>query len=67
MPKTARINVRMLPEVKAEAKSVFSYTDLESMEALREAIQLINDPHAKTYNSVKELFADCLGEESDDD
>jgi DNA-damage-inducible protein J len=97
-PKTANINVRMLPEVKAEAERVFGYhgltlpeavsvfikhachvggfpfelrgapyTDDESMEALKEAIHLINDPTAKTYNNVKELFAECLGEDSDDD
>jgi len=37
------------------------------MEALKEAIHLIHDPTAKTYSNVKELFEDCLGEESDDD
>jgi len=43
------------------------YTGPESLEALAEAIQLRNDPNAKTYNSVRELFADCLGEDKDDD
>jgi DNA-damage-inducible protein J len=97
-PKTANINVRMLPEVKAEAERVFGYhgltlpeavsvfikhachvggfpfelkavpySDVESMEALKEAIHLINDPTAKTYNNVKELFAECFEDESDDD
>ena len=96
-PKTASINVRLLPEVKAEAERVFSYhgltlpeavtvfinhachargfpfdlrgapyTDAESMEALQEAKQLMNDPNAKTYSNVKELFADCLSDENDD-
>ena len=60
-PKTASINVRLLPEVKAE------YTDAESMAALQEAKQLINEPNAKTYNNVKELFADCLSDVDDDD
>ena len=97
MSKTTSVNVRMLPETKAEAERVFNhhgltlseaisvfikhachvggfpfdlrgapYTDPESMEALREAVQLMNDPNAKTYNNVKELFADCLGDETDD-
>lgn len=42
------------------------HTDPESIEALHEALNLINDPTAKTYSSVKELFADCLGDDSDD-
>ena len=97
-PKTASLNVRLLPDVKAEAERVFSYhgltlpeavtvfinhachvggfpfdltgapySDTESLEALQEAIQLINDPNAKTYNNVKELFDDCLGDDNDDD
>ena len=41
------------------------YTDPESLEALRESIELENDPNAKTFRNVNELFAECL--EGDDD
>jgi len=95
-PKTASINIRVLPEKKAEAERVFSYhgltlpeavtvfinhachvggfpfdlrnapyTDPESIEALQEAIQLMNDPTARRFRSVDELFAECL--EGDDE
>jgi len=90
-PKTANVNIRLLPEMKAEAERVFSYhgltlpeavtvfinhachvggfpfdlrgaphTDAESLEALQEAVQLMNDPTAKRFRNVDELFADCL-------
>ena len=42
------------------------YTDPDSIEALHEAKKLINDPNAKTYNNVKELFADCLNDDIND-
>lgn len=95
-PKSAYVNVRMLPEIKAEAERVFDfhgltlqeaitvfikhachaggfpfdlkrapYTDPESLEALREAIELENDPNAKTFDTVEELLAD-LRNDSDD-
>jgi len=56
-----------IPQSAEIPKQSTSYNDPESMEALREAIQLINDPNAKTYNNVRELFAECLGVENDDD
>ena len=62
-PKTVGINVRMLPEMKAQADFDLRgapYTDPESMEALQEAIQLMNDPTARRFKSVDELFAECL-------
>ena len=95
-PKTASINVRLLPSVKSEAERIFNYhgltlpeaitvfinhachtggfpfdlkgapyTDSESMEALREAKQLINDPNAKTFKSMDDLIADLESDESD--
>jgi addiction module RelB/DinJ family antitoxin len=94
-PKTASINVRMLPEMKQEAERIYDfhgltlheaitvfikhschaggfpfelkpapYTDPEAMEALREAIELENNPEAKTFDTVEELLADL---KSDDD
>jgi DNA-damage-inducible protein J len=94
-PKTANVNIRMLPEMKEEAERIYGfhgltlpeaimvflkhschaggfpfdlkhapYTDPESMEALRETIELENDPNAKTFNTMEELIADL---ESDDD
>jgi DNA-damage-inducible protein J len=93
-PKTASINVRLLPEVKAEAERVFGYhgltlseavtvfinhachaggfpfdlkgapyTDPESIKALQEAIQLMNDKNAKKFKNVKELFEECLADD----
>ena len=70
MPNIASVNRHTRPEANAEEERVFSYapyTDHESIEARQEAIRLISDPNAKTYNNVRELFADCLGEESDED
>ncbi|MCL2699243.1 MAG: type II toxin-antitoxin system RelB/DinJ family antitoxin [Defluviitaleaceae bacterium] len=94
-PKTANINIRMLPEVKEEAERVFKYhgltlpeaitvfvthachaggfpfelkrapyTDSVSLAALAEAVQLENDPNAKTFKTMEDLIADL---ESDDD
>ena len=94
-PKTASINVRLLPEIKTEAERIFGYhgltlseavtvfinhachaggfpfdlrgapyTDPESIEALREAMQLMNDPTARRFRNAGELFAECL---EDDD
>jgi len=40
------------------------YADPEAMEALREAIELENDPNAKSFNTMEDLIADL---ESDDD
>jgi antitoxin component of RelBE/YafQ-DinJ toxin-antitoxin module len=41
------------------------YTDPESMEALREAIQLENDPNAKTFKTTKALIDDILSGDDD--
>jgi DNA-damage-inducible protein J len=96
-PKTTSVNVRLMPEIKAEAERIFGYhgltlpeavtvfinhachaggfpfdlrgapyTDPDSIQALREAVQLENDPDAKTFKNVKDLFADCLGDDDDD-
>ena len=41
------------------------YTDSESMEALQEAKQLLNDPNAKTFNTMEALIADLENDEDD--
>jgi len=41
------------------------YTDPESLEALKEANELLNDPDARTFHTFEELFADLKG--SDDE
>ena len=41
------------------------YTDPESMEALREAIQLMNNPTARRFRNVKELFDECLDDDDE--
>ena len=41
------------------------YTDFESMEALREAKRLINDPNAKTFSTMEALVADLENDEDD--
>jgi DNA-damage-inducible protein J len=95
-PKSSNVNIRMLPELKAEAERVFGYhgltlpeavtvfinhacrvggfpfdlrgapyTDPESMEALKETHSLMNDPSAKKFKNVKDLFAECLGDNND--
>ena len=97
-PKTASVNIRLRPDVKAEAERVFeyhglslaeavgvfishacrvggfpfelrgaNYTDPESLEALREAIDLMNDPNAKRYTNVAQMLSECLDGEDDDD
>jgi len=40
------------------------YSDPESIQAFMEALQLENDPTAKSFSSIEELLADL---ESDDD
>ena len=95
-PKMDSINVRLLPELKAEAEKVFDYhgftlpeavtvfinhacdaggfpfdlkdapySDPESMAALYESIDLMNDPNAKTFKTMDALIADLEADEDD--
>jgi len=41
------------------------YTDPESLEALAEAIQLRDDPNAKTFRTMEALIADLESDEDD--
>jgi len=62
-PKTASLNIRMLPELKAEAERV--YTDSEAIEALREAELLKKDKTAKSFKTMEALIADLESDEDD--
>jgi len=96
MPRSAVMNLRIEPEIKADAEELFNSFGLTVTDAvnvfLRQSLmrggfpfeivrykpnaitqaailesgQLLNDPSAKTFTSMKELRADLLSDEDDD-
>jgi antitoxin component of RelBE/YafQ-DinJ toxin-antitoxin module len=73
-PKTADFNVRILPDLKAEAERVYAYygltlhapyTDPEAIKALKEAEQLKKDVNAKSFRTMESLIADLESEDDD--
>jgi len=42
------------------------YNSPEALEALEESKQLLNDPNAKSFNTMHELIADLLNDDDDD-
>lgn len=61
MTKTANINVRLYPKLKAAR-----WNDPESLAALEESNQILANPSAyKSFKSAEELFADLDGEEDE--
>ena len=47
------------------ARILKTYGDSDSMKALYESIQLINDPNAKTFKTMEALIADLENDEDD--
>lgn len=92
MPKTSNINMRIDPEIKAQADGLFKKLGTSTseainmflhkaliyggipfeialnvpneitLEAIKEAEEMRNDPHRKTYASADELFEDLNNE-----